>query len=298
MFENLNLFRNLPYRVSMLMTVLCCAFSSINADESFKSPDVRFIYLAKWVNYVQKDPGRIDLIDFGYGAQIFAVADGRIKQAVLSGPLPGGIDLILEDDGDKYPGQNLRFTSQSISTLNELNRAFPDGRYNLALQTQTGNYKDHVLHLNGAASGLAKAAVLKLMQCKQHITTEEVSPGEDLIISWSAFNVADADPRGIMDDLIVVKLSDAKGSVIKRSPLPFFSNVPVIRHDTLSYSLSGDLLKPATSYVIDVEHINVVDSHIRAGMPEVAAYVTNTKLAIHSSDTLSESHCEKSESVR
>jgi hypothetical protein len=280
-----------------VLVLLLGAFSSVHADDANKSPDVRFIYLAKWVNYLQQSPNNIVLLDYGYGAQIFAVEDGRVKKAVLSGPLPGGIERVLEDDGDKYPGQNLRFTSKSIPSLQALSGVFPDGRYSLTLQTQTGNYKDHILKLSGSEAGLAKAADLKLMQCGQGAAPANLNHGEDLVINWSLFDIAANDPGDIMDDLIVVKLLDSKGSVLKRSPLPFFSKVPAIRHDALSHVLSADLFAAETAYAIEVEHINVVDSHIRAGMPEVAAYVTNTKLLIHTNTKPGESSCEKSVST-
>ena len=268
---------------AVLTIILLTVTANAAGSEDDASGDVRFVYVAKWVNHLQRPNGTHSLLDYGYGAQIFAFSDGRINTATLTGPLPGGRRMSMADDGDKYPGRNLRFTGAAQPTLPALNHAFPDGRYELALETASGNFAGHVLSFAQPehALRLASPPSVSLQQCGHSITGDKLYPGEPLIVGWTPFSGAADDPRGVMNDLVVVKFSGSDGAVIRRSPLPYFGRGPAIHHTVTEHTLPGDLLKADASYRIEVEQINIVDSHVRDGIPEVAAYVTNVRVSMH-----------------
>ncbi len=271
-------------RFTFMLAALSVIYFAANAgaSDSTTSQDVRFVYVAKWSNYAQGSDGTKSLLDYGYGAQIFAFADGRISAATLAGPLPGGTEMQLGDDGDQYPGRNLRFTGEPQRTLQALDREFPDGDYALTLQTASGEFAGHILSFtrHGDALAMASPPNLSLKQCGRAVANNEIHPQTDLTVVWTAFAGAADDPRAVMDDLIVVKFGRSDGTVIRRSPLPYFGRGPAIHHTATEHTLLGDLLQANGSFQIEVEHINIVDSGVRDAIPEVAAYVTNVKLPV------------------
>ena len=246
----------------------------INAGESGQK-DVKFVVLGKTANYRQSPSARHKLLNYHFFAEIFLREKGKVRNAALIIP---GVEQNLIFEGDKSV---LEVHGGRYQTEAELNQAFPDGDYIFSYRLSDNTLLNETVRIeNGDAnSRIPDAITIFLSQAGKPVKTKQIDAEQDLRVSWSAFNSGNADPHGIVDDLIFVVTGDCHGTKIDHSGGPFGS-ADFLTFAAEDYIIPASKLYPGEGFQIFVEQAEM-DSSMYRGIPEIATYATTSFLDIH-----------------
>jgi hypothetical protein len=114
---------------------------------------------------------------------------------------------------------------------------------------------------------------------RQHglpVVSNSVDPDEDLEVTWSAFVTGEADPNGIVDDLLFVVVGNCRGEKIEHSGRPF-EGTPYLTYTTSSYIVPAAKLAPGEPHQLFVEHARV-DTSMEAGVVGLVTYAATSFL--------------------
>ncbi len=237
--------------------------------------DVSFFVIGKTPSYLQDSDGKLAYEKHYLFAEIFLKDKGGLKSATLIPP-----------EGSKYESMDFQHAGhvwkvkrQDFASLEELDKAFPDGAYELTIETAAGNkYRETVtLSFPGNVREFTQTISIYFYQGGHLVDQEIIDPGQDLVIAWSPFNKGHQDPRGISDDLIFAISSDCNDQPFARTALPFVA-IPALSYNDSQFRIPADRLQTGSHYELVVEHAEMVDTKkADSGIIGLATFPTVTK---------------------
>lgn len=238
--------------------------------------DISFLVIVKSSNYAQDAEGNIELLNYHFFSEIFLQPEGKLTSATLTRSDAPDEPMGYVSRGDNYYVEGGHFDSQ-----NEVDRAYPNGAYAIAITTPTVAVADFTLHLQGpaGATDIPEAIRVSLWQDAVRVPQSSVDPDKDLVFRWSAYSNGTKDPRGIVDDMIFLVVADCQGERIFHTGLPFQGEYTTF--ETTEMLVESGSLRSGQSYSAFVEFPHVVDSRIEKGVPGFASYATATYLDLH-----------------
>lgn len=234
--------------------------------------------VGKTVNWRQVNENEHNLLNYHFFSEIFLNAEGLVDHAELFTPAGSVNVLPFRDKGKVLDAHGGRYADEGA-----LNRAFPDGMYTFSYTVGNGErINQNVTLLNRQRhSRLPSPISIYLFQNNSRIKPDNVNADLDLIVRWSDFKSGNADPNGIVDDLMFVVTGDCLGNKIDHSGGPF-GNSSYLTYASEEYIISGDKLEPGSSYQLFVEQAEL-DTSKSNGIPEIATWATTSFLDIKTS---------------
>ena len=271
-----------------LMMVLALSVSACDGpqqavtDGAMKPPtrqsDITFIVAGKTSNHRQSHSGEVSVLNFHFFAEIFLQTDGEAQDSSLETPLSEGVRMPFADSGYALEMHGGRYKSEP-----ELEAAYPDGDYLFRYASPSTGSVSQVVTLgnpNAIGSGIPKAPQIYLNQGGRPVAPDNIDPQQDLVVTWSEFSAGDADPLGIVDDLLFVIMGDCNGVRRAHSGRPF-ENTPYLTYADMSFVIDASQLLPENVYQLSVEHA-VLDTTLEHNVPAFATYASTTFLDIRS----------------
>ncbi len=265
-------FKSLKY-----ILLICHIVAAMQVYAGGKQADVSFVVLGKTANYRQSATGEHSLLNYHFFAEIFLKKDGRLRQAALITPT-GAQELIFKGDGSVLEVHGDRYRDEA-----SLNEAFPDGNYIFSYRLSDNTLiNETVIIKNETATSRIPAIVdISLSQAGRKVAPKNIDSDLDLKVSWNIFESGNADPNGIVDDLVFVVTGDCHAAKVDHSGGPF-SKDDFLTYASENYIIPNSALKPGEKYQIFVEHADIDTSTYR-GIPEIATYAATTFLDIQTS---------------
>jgi len=243
--------------------------------------DVSFFVIGKTPAYLQNLSGKLSYEKHYLFAEIFLKEGGGVKSATLFPPEGGKFKSM----DFQHAGHVWKVERQDFGSLEDLDKAFPDGDYELTIETATGNkYRESVaLRFPGNVREFTQTISVYFYQSGHLVGQETIDSGQDLLITWSPFNKGHQDPRGISDDLIFAISSDCNDQPFARTALPFVA-IPALSYNDSQFRIPADRLQPGSRYELVVEHAEMVDTkRADSGIIGLATFPTVTKTSFRTS---------------
>ena len=251
------------------------------------SDHVTFYGVGKVARYQQQMDS--SLVDLGpvFFSEIFIRAGGEVTDAVVR--FPGGEERTLEY---RYSESDEIGDVMYLSGLAESNEAmeaeYPTGAYEFSFSTPGGDVVDSVVSFEGGA--FPTQPVIIFEQGGERIAFDSVNPDEDLTITWPPFTEGDADPNGILDDLVFVAIDSCTIEDIVHSGRPFEKDDHLI-YSADRYVVAGGTLLPGQTYSMYVEHALLPHTQTDYGMPAFATFAASTYMDFTTSGETDPSYC-------
>ena len=254
--------------------------------------DVSFVAAIKGSRYDQPHDGNPELTRYFFFTEIFLAAGGVVTDATLQrigspGDPPQELPWHFGARGDV-----LTFAGGFSPSLSELDAVFPDGHYQLDLDSPSGGLSAQKIEFAPIADKyrVPEPVTISLAQGGHNVAPSRVDPDNELTVRWSEFVQGRADPHGVVDDLIFVILTDCHGDIVSHSGRPF-AGAPFLTYEAESYPVPKGSLAPGLPYTVVVEHASVVNSDRGQGVPVFASYATVTYLEFHTSGKAMDDTC-------
>ena len=263
--------------------MVLASFATAEAQQD----QVTFLVMGKTTNHRQSADGAMSLLNYHFFAEIFVKDGGSVTDASLGFP-----------DGRTQPFTDLGFVQEvhggRYDAESELDRAYPNGDYTFRFDTPSGNLPGRVLSVRGTGSTgstgptgstgstgggqsrIPRAVRITLRQGGREVSPNAVDPDKDLEVTWSAFVTGEADPNGIVDDLMFTVLGDCHGEKTVHSGRPF-EGTPYLTYTTRNYVVPAEKLAPGEPHQLFVEHAKV-DTSTDDGLVGLVTYAATTFL--------------------
>ncbi len=243
------------------------------ADES--QQDVLFVVLGKTSNHRQLPEAALSLLNYHFFAEIFLQKNGSVTEARLLRPDKSKAPLIFRGSRSVLEVHGGRFSSEQA-----LNEAYPDGEYTFSYKLSDATEIMQSVRINNGSgnSRIPRPITVYLSQDDQTVSASQINPDKDLSVSWSEFESGNADPEGIVDDLIFVVTGDCHGERIDHSGGPFGTG-KYLTYASTRYVVPASKLQPGETFQIFVEQAEM-DTGKQKGIPEIATYAATTFLDI------------------
>lgn len=235
--------------------------------------DISFVVIVKSSNYAQDTAGQLTLLNYHFFSEIFLRPEGTLTSATLTPSSAPSGRMEYESRGDNYYVEGGHFDS-----LEEVDEAYPNGRYVIDIETPAVSLEDLTLDLAGpgGVTDIPSPITVSLWQDELQVDPLSVDPAVDLVVRWSEYSNGAEDPRGIVDDMIFLVIADCEGERIFHTGLPFQGEYTTFR--TTEMLVEAGRLSPGRPYSAFVEFPHVVDSRLEEGVPGFASYATATYL--------------------
>jgi len=266
-----------------LLGILLAALVSTACIEQ---ADVSFFVLVKSSNYAQDSAGELTLLNYHFFSEIFLLSEGALESGTLALQDSGDPPLEFEDRGD-----NFYLEMGHYDTQQDVDRAHPNGTYLFSLTAPSVQLRNAPLDLAGPAgqTDIPAPITISLEQSGQSVSPLEIDADQDLVVSWSDYSNGQADPRGIVDDMIFVVVADCHGERLFHTGLPFQG--PYTTYRTNEITVEAERLNAGQPYSAFVEFPHVVDSRVISGVPGFTSYATATYLDLHTAGPLADMGC-------
>ncbi len=237
--------------------------------------DVLFVVLGKTANYRQTTGPAHHLLNYHFFAEIFLRDNGSVTNAELTTTGKQGSTLAFEGDASILEVHGGRYPSEEA-----LDQAYPDGEYMFSYTLSDGRDITQKVHIvnGGDNSRIPDPITIYLSQAGKVVSSPDVDPELDLSVSWSVFGSGNADPAGIVDDLIFVVTGNCHGEKVDHSGGPFGSG-GYLTFASTGYVIPASKLHPGETFQLFVEQAEM-DSGKYKGIPEIATYATTSFLDI------------------
>jgi hypothetical protein len=234
--------------------------------------EAAFVLVEKGVDYRQGRDGRLELIEYHFVGELFGPPGGPIASTEFGRIDATGALIPLAATRPGASRYERKFDAES-----EMNAAYPDGRYRYAVRDPAGAITEHLLSLRGpdARSNIPAPITATFSQDGRIIPPDAIAPERPLAIAWSPFARGNADPRGIVDDLVFVIITDGAGKSIVHSGFPIAGR-PFLTYRDEEYRVAGGALAPCTAYDVQLIHVDGVDTTRHGGVTGMATYNSRT----------------------
>lgn len=275
-----------PFR-ALLAASLAGALFSLSAVAATRQPeplsaaqprDVQFFVIVKSSNYQQGPSGELTLLNYHFFSELFIAAPGgAITAATLGRQAAGAVAVPYHDRGKTFYVEGGHFKS-----VEEVDRAYPNGTYDLKIETAHDGTISSSLALGtpGSRTDIPAPITILLQQQGKQIAPLSIDPSQPLEVRWSAYSNGRRDSKGIVDDMIFVVVQDCRGERIFHTGLPF-SSQDYLRFDAPGVTVKQGSLRPGEPYSMFVEFPHVADSTMAGKTPGFASFATATYLDLH-----------------
>ena len=228
-------------------------------------------------SYAEDCSGAVSSVDFSFFSEIFLTTDGDLEDAFLT--FPSEERVAFEDrrrlEGAERDNLFLVAGNRRFQSREELEAAYPDGDYRIEFITPSGGVEQGDLEFPGG--GLPEPPRI-VVNGQPGGNCTGLDPNRDLNVTWSPFARGRADPRGILDDLIFVILTDAAGNRVAHSGRPFEER-PYLTYADDHFTIGAETLRPEEKYTLSVEHAVLADTRTYAAVPAMTTYAVTTRLS-------------------
>lgn len=252
---------------------------------------VTFYGVGKVARFQQHMDSSLEDLGPVFFGEIFIAADGEVTDAQVRFPAPSDEVRYLEY---RYSESEEIGDVMYLSGLAESNEAmeaeFPSGAYRFSFSTPGGDVKESVVSFEGG--DFPTQPVIIFEQGGERIAFDTVDPGADLTITWPPFTEGDADPNGILDDLIFVAIDSCTVEDIVHSGRPFEKDDHLL-YSAEDYVVAGGTLLPGQTYSMYVEHALLPNTQQDYGMPAFATFAASTYLEFTTTGETDPAYCEQ-----
>lgn len=237
--------------------------------------DVTFFGAGKVARFQQDQHGTPAAINFVYFAEVFLTREGHASEAHLT--FPGGTKALEYQHSDSPLINDVMYISGAAATRDELDRIFPDGDYQFAFRTPSGDIANGLVTFKGA--DFPRAPVITLAQDGAAISIDKIDAAKDLVVTWSPFPEGAADDNGILDDLIFVDFDSCAVEDMVHSGRPF-EGTGYLTYAATEYRIKAGTFEPGQSYSMSVEHAVLADTRMVSGVPAFATFASSTHMNV------------------
>ena len=221
--------------------------------------------------------------------EIFIAAGGEVSDARVRFPAPAEEVRQLEYRYSESEEIGDVMYLSGIADSNEAMEAeFPTGAYEFTFSTPGGDVVDSVVSFEGGA--FPTQPVIIFEQGGNRIAFDAVDPNIDLTITWPPFTEGDADPNGILDDLIFVAIDSCTVEDIVHSGRPFEKD-DYLTFRAERYIVPGGTLLPGQTYAMYVEHALLPHTQQDHGMPAFATFAASTYMDFTTTGETDPAYC-------
>lgn len=261
---------------------LCAAVTLLSGCESSVSAsrqpapatrDVQFIVIVKSSNHQQSADGTLTLLNYHFFSEVFL--NGRSARSASLARRGGHTPFAPYVDR----GKTFYFEGGHFTTLEEADRAYPNGTYDVVVDTVNDGTLRASLDLTGpdGKTDIPAPITIRLSQDGQPVSPTAIDASRALEVRWSAYSNGRRDPKGIVDDMIFVVVADCRGNRIVHTGLPF-GQEEYLRFDASGITIDRGKLTAGEPYSMFVEFPHVADSTWAGKTPAFASFATATYL--------------------
>jgi hypothetical protein len=278
------MFRN---KASLHFCTVLTFFIFYLSPASSAEDDLWFFVLVKSNNYSQSQEGKLTLLNYHFFSELFGREEGKIKSATLTRVGSAEEAKVYEDRDDTFYYEGGHFNN-----VEALDEKHPNGDYHFRIELASGEKIDTDLSLRGPQGKTDIPAPIKIyfFQDNKEVKPYAVDPNKPTTVKWSPYSNGQADPNGIVDDMIFVVFQDCQGERVFHTGLPFKES-RYMKYDVNETTVPMSRFKPGQTYSMFVEFPHVVDSKIVNGIPAFTSYATATYLDIHTTGESDENSC-------
>ncbi|MDG2376465.1 MAG: hypothetical protein P8M18_08950 [Woeseiaceae bacterium] len=263
--------------------------AEMQAETGSVNDHVTFYGVGKVARFRQNMDSTLEDMGPVFFSEIFIAAGGEVTDAEVRFSEPSGELRKLEY---RYSESDEIGDVMYLSGIAESNEAmeaeFPTGAYEFTFSTPSGDVVDSVVSFGGG--DFPTQPVIILEQGDERIAFDTVDPNEELIITWPPFTQGDADPNGILDDLIFVAIDSCAVEDIVHSGRPFEKD-DYLTFRAERYVVPGGTLLPGQTYVMYVEHALLPHTQQDYGMPAFATFAASTYMDFTTTGETDPSYC-------
>ena len=183
------------------------------------------------------------------------------------------------------------FVVSSGTTANELTWWGGSGTFAFDIEAPSVRLHQQALRLEGPGghTDIPRPITISFHQRGEAVSSFMIDPSEALTVRWSVYSNGQADPRGIVDDMIFVVIADCHGGRVFHTGLPFQGDY--LTFETREILVEAGTLKTEHPYAAFVEFPHVVDSRIINGVPGFTSYATATYVDLRTRGPASDASC-------
>lgn len=277
--------------VSLLLA--CTAESPVPpASESASINDhVTFYGVGKVARYQQHMDSTLEDLGPVFFAEIFIAVGGEVTAARVRFP-----DRFREMRDLEYRYSesdeigDVMYLSGIADSIEAMEAEYPTGAYEFSFSTPGGDVLNSVVSFEGGFYPTPPVIVFE--QGGEPIAFDAVDPARDLTITWPPFSEGDADPNGILDDLIFVAIDSCTVEDIVHSGRPFEKD-DYLTFRAERYVVPAGTLLPGQTYSMYVEHALLPNTQQDYGMPAFATFAASTYMDFMTTGETDPSYCEQ-----
>ena len=276
---------------SIVVLAACSAEDRSAPEPGSISDHVTFYGIGKVARYRQHMDSTLEDLGPVFFSEIFIKAGGEVTDAVIR--FPGGEVRRLEYEYSESDEIGDVMYLSGIAESNEVMEAeFPTGAYEFTFSTPGGDVVDSVVSFEGGAFPVQPVIIFE--QGGERIAFDNVDPDKDLTITWPPFTEGDADPNGVLDDLIFVAIDSCTVEDIVHSGRPFEKDDHLV-YSAEYYVVPGATLLPGQTYSMYVEHALLPHTQTDYGMPAFATFAASTYMDFTTTGETDPAYCEEQE---
>ncbi len=273
-------------RMKLKTWVLVVVMGAVLQAGCARQSDISFFVLVKSSNYAQDSSGVLTLLNYHFFSEIFLLPEGSLASARLIRLDQPGEPMAYVSRGDNYYVEGGHFDS-----LEDLDDAYPNGTFAFDIEAPSVRVHQEALRLEGPGghTDIPAPITISFHQRGEAVSPFMIDPSEALTVRWSAYSNGQADPRGIVDDMIFVVIADCHGERVFHTGLPFQGDY--LTFETREILVEAGTLKTGHPYAAFVEFPHVVDSRIIDGVPGFTSYATATYVDLRTLGPASDASC-------
>jgi hypothetical protein len=245
--------------------------------------DLSLIVVIKSSNYSQAADGALKLLNYHFFAEVFPKTGGTIQSASIlrqGGGMPA--EFVPHHSGHPDGNSPFYFEGGHFSSLEEVDRAFPNGDFIINVKSPGGDIVDHVMTLMGDSgkTEIPAPITITLIQEGRQMDVNRIDPEKDLTVRWSEYTGARRDPNNIVHDMIFVVVANCYGTRIVHTGLPFIEP-NYLTFDATEYQIPAGTLRSGQPHSMYVEFPRAIDTAVVEGVPTFTSYETATYMDLH-----------------
>lgn len=264
--------------------------ASPTADETSISDHVTFYGVGKVARYQQHMDSSLEELGPIFFGEIFIAPGGKVTNARVRFP-----DRFREMRDLEYRYSesdeigDVMYLSGVADSNEKMEAEYPSGAYEFSFSTPGGDVLNSVVSFEGG--DFPAQPVISFEQNGERIAFDAVDPAQDLVITWTPFTEGDADPNGILDDLIFVAIDSCTVEDVVHSGRPFEKD-DHLTFRAERYVVPAGTLLPGQTYSMYVEHALLPHTQQDYGMPAFATFAASTYLDFNTTGETDPSYCE------
>lgn len=265
--------------LSTLIMLTACSDNTVKTETKKPSDHADYVVLGKSINHRQELNGDLKLLNTVFFGEIFQEKDGTVANGILKGPGEA-------ENGLKFSDGDVHFVAGTRQmTIPELTKNFPDTTYYFNFDTPDGNIRDMPVTFKRDRDKNGNPQIknpdpitIYLSQGGETADPNAIDPNQDLIVSWSDFSKGEADPKGIIDDMIYVIMGNCMGIKTVHSG-PAFNDGPNLTYKETEFTIPKEALFAGQPYQVEVEQSNM-DTDVYQDIEIIVTYAASSFLDI------------------